>query len=357
MQKGVDPPIVHRDGAKIATPCHAWTRTVGFGRLKPRREGTPTMRRRHLIIAPPLLVLAAPALAQARPLRLVVPFPPGGTTDILGRLAAREIEPRLGMTVVVENRPGAGGAVASEAVARGGADSNAVVLSNIASQAIGPAVNRNITYDSVRDFRHVALIAAVPSAIAVSAAGPFATLADLIARARRQAGAVRFGSTGVGTSSHVKLELLKRAAGVDITHVPYRGSAPAVADVLGGQVEGLIAAVPDIGNNDRLRLLAVTTPQRAARWPTVPSVAELGFPTLVATNWFGLSGPAGMPAELAQRINAALVEGLNTPETVERLAMFGAAPNRMTPEQYAALVASEVTRWAEIARAADIKAE
>jgi tripartite-type tricarboxylate transporter receptor subunit TctC len=144
---------------------------------------------------------------------------------------------------------------------------------------------------------------------------------------------------------------------VDITHVPYRGSAPAVADVLGGQVEGLIAAVPDIGNNDRLRLLAVTTPDRAARWPTVPSVAELGFPTLVASNWFGLSGPAAMPADLAQRINAALVEGLNTPETVERLAQFGAAPNRMTPEQYAALIAAEVPRWAEIARAADIKAE
>jgi tripartite-type tricarboxylate transporter receptor subunit TctC len=314
------------------------------------------MHRRPLL-AVALLPLAAPALAQARPLRLVVPFPPGGTADILGRLAAREIEARIGAPVVVENRAGAGGAVGSEAVARSAGDSGMLVLSNIASQAIGPAVNRNIAYDSVRDFRHVGLIAAVPSAIAVSATGPFQTLADLLARAKAQPGAVRFGSTGIGTSSHVKLELLKRAAGVDITHVPYRGSAPAVADVIGGQIEGLIAAVPDIGNNDRLRLLAVTTPARATRWPGVPSVAELGFPTLVATNWFGLSGPAAMPAELAERVNAALVAGLNSPEMVERLAMVGAAPNRLSPADYAAMVASEVTRWAQIAREADIKAE
>jgi tripartite-type tricarboxylate transporter receptor subunit TctC len=318
------------------------------------------MRRRTLIMSLPPLALAAPALAQApapRPIRLVVPFPPGGTADLLGRIAAREMEARLGQPVVVENRAGAGGAVGSEAVARSPADGTTLVLSNIASQAIGPAVNRNITYDSVRDFTHVGLIAAVPSAIAVSAAGPFRTLADLLARARAQAGAVRFGSTGVGTSSHVKLELLKRAAGVDITHVPYRGSAPAVADVIGGQVEGLIAAVPDIGNNDRLRLLAVTTPERATRWPDVPSVAELGFPTLVASNWFGLSGPAGMPPEVTLRLNQALVAGLNAQETVERLATLGAAPNRMSPQDYAAMVAAEVPRWADIARAADIRAE
>jgi len=312
---------------------------------------------RRTLAALALLPLAAPALAQARPLRLIVPFPPGGTADILGRLAAREIEARLGAPVVVENRAGAGGAVGSEAVARSAADGGMLVLSNIASQAIGPAVNRNITYDSVRDFRHVGLIAAVPSAVAVSATGPFATLADLLARAKARAGSVRFGSTGIGTSSHVKLELLKRAAQVDITHVPYRGSAPAVADVIGGQIEGLIAAVPDIGNNDRLRLLAVTSPQRATRWPDVPSVAELGFPTLVATNWFGLSGPAAMPADLAERVNAALVAGLNGPGMAERLAMVGAAPNRLSPADYAAMVASEATRWARIAREADIRAE
>jgi len=316
--------------------------------------------RRRLLLATPALALALPALparAQGRAIRLVVPFPPGGTADVLGRLAAREIESRIGQPVVVENRPGAGGAVGSEAVARSTPDGNTLVLSNIASQAIGPAVNRNITYDSVRDFTHIGLIAAVPSAIVVSSTGPLRTLPELLDRARSQPGAVRFGSTGVGTSSHVKLELLKRAAGVDITHVPYRGSAPAVADVIGGQIEGLIAAVPDVGNNDRLRMVAVTTAERATRWPDVPSVAELGFPTLVASNWFGLSGPAGIPPEIAQKINEALVAGLNTPEMTERLAVLGAAPNRMTPQDYTAMVTSEVPRWAEVARAADIKAE
>jgi tripartite-type tricarboxylate transporter receptor subunit TctC len=320
------------------------------------------MRRRPLLLGL-ATVLSAPALAQAparppgRPLRLVVPFPAGGTADLLGRLAAREIEQALGSPVVVENRAGAGGAIGSDAVAKGPADGSAIVLSNIASQAIGPAVNSAVPYNPVADFRHIALVAAVPSAIAVAADGPIRTMADLVDRAKARAGAVRFGSTGIGTSSHVKLELLKRAAGVDITHVPYRGSAPATADVIGGQIEGLIAAVPDIGNNDRLRLLAITLPDRATRWPNVPTVVEAGFPTLVATNWFGLSGPAGMPAEIAAEINRAVVAGLNTPAMVDRLAQLGAPPNRMSPAEYSAMVTSEVARWAEIARSASIRAE
>ncbi|MDP3417567.1 tripartite tricarboxylate transporter substrate binding protein [Falsiroseomonas sp.] len=316
------------------------------------------MHRRSLLAAAATLPLAAPALAQParRPLRLVVPFPAGGTADLLGRLAAREIETALGVPVVVDNRAGAGGAIGSDSVARGPVDGT-ILLSNIASQAIGPAVNRSVPYNPVTDFRHIALVAAVPSAIAVSAAGPIRTMADLVARAKAQAGAVRFGSTGIGTSSHVKLELLKRAAEVDITHVPYRGSAPATTDVIGGQVEGLIAAVPDIGNNDRLRLLAITLPERAARWPDVPTVVEAGFPSLVATNWFGLSGPAAMPAEQAAEINRAVVAGLNSPAMVERLAQLGAPPNRMSPAEYSEMVASEVTRWADIARSANIRVE
>jgi tripartite-type tricarboxylate transporter receptor subunit TctC len=317
------------------------------------------MRRRTLLAAAALPLLATPALAQTarRPLRLVVPFPAGGTADLLGRLAAREIEAALGSPVVVENRAGAGGAIGSDSVARGPADGSTILLSNIASQAIGPAVNRTVPYNPVTDFRHIALVAAVPSAIAVAADGPIRTMADLVARAKAQAGGVRFGSTGIGTSSHVKLELLNRAAGVDITHVPYRGSAPATTDVIGGQVEGLIAAVPDIGNNDRLRLLAITLPDRAARWPNVPTVVEAGFPSLVATNWFGLSGHAGMPAEAAAEINRAVVAGLNTPAMIDRLAQLGAPPNRMSPAEYSEMVSSEVTRWADIARSANIRVE
>ena len=298
---------------------------------------------------------AQPAWKPNRPIRLVVPFTPGGTTDLLGRLAARGMEVAMGVSVVVENRGGAGGAIGSDLVAKSPPDGYTIVLSNIASQAIGPAVWKQVPYDPVRDFTPIGLIAAVPSAIVVAADSPIRSMADLIARAK--AGTVRFGSTGIGTSSHVKLELLNRAAGVQILHVPYRGSAPAVADILGGQIEGLIAAVPDVGRNERLRMLAVTTPERAVRWPDVPSVRESGLETLVATNWFGLSGPAGVPEPVADALHHALAKGLSEPGTVERLLDFGAGPNSMSRQDYAGLIASEVTRWKNIAREANIQGE
>ena len=308
------------------------------------------------------LLAAAPALSQsqswpARPVRVVVPFPPGGTGDLLGRLAARELQNALGGPVVVENRAGAGGAIGSDAVAKSEPDGYLLVLSNIASQAIGPAVNPNVPYHPVKDFTHIGLIAAVPSGIVVAAGGPFSSLNALLEKARSAPGAVRFGSNGNGTSSHVKLELLKRAAKVDITHVPYKGSAPATADLIGGQIDGLIAAVPDVGRNERLRMIAITSEARAARWPDVPTVRELGLAPVSATNWFGLSGPAHLPPVVADRINAALVAGLNTPEIAERLRDLGAEPNRMTRADYTAMVSAEVARWAEVVRVAGIKAE
>jgi tripartite-type tricarboxylate transporter receptor subunit TctC len=311
------------------------------------------MLRRSLLFA----TLATPALAQARPLRLIVPFPPGGTVDLLGRLVQPELEQRLGQTVVVENRPGAGGMIGSDVVAKSPGDAGVLVISNIASHGVGAAVNRAMPYDPMRDFTHIGLIAAVPSALGVSATGRFTTLAQFIDAARAQPGAVRVGSSGNGTTGHAKTEMLARAAGVELTHVPYRGAAPAVTDVLGGQTEGVIAAVADIGRNDRLRLLAITSAERATRWPDVPTFKELGFPTLEANNWFGLSGPAGMDPAAAARINAALVAALATPAMAQRLTDLGTAPNRMTPADYTALVAAELPRWARIVQDANIRAD
>jgi tripartite-type tricarboxylate transporter receptor subunit TctC len=310
-----------------------------------------------------LLILAFASQAAfgqtypARPVRLIVPFPPGGTGDLLGRLAAKEMQASLGQPVVVENRAGAGGAIGSEAVVRSEPDGYMLVLSNIASQAIGPAVNSKMPYDPLKDFTHIGLIAAVPSGIVVAANSPYTSLQTLLEKARSGPGVVRFGSNGNGTSSHVKLEILKRVAKVDITHVPYKGAAPATADLLGGQIDGLIAAVPDVGRNERLRMLAVTTEARAARWPNVPTVRELGLAPLTASNWFGISGPAGIPAPIADRLNAALVAALNTPELAERLRDLGAEPNRMSRAQYTAMVAADVARWADIVRAANIRAD
>ena len=310
-----------------------------------------------------LLILAFASQAAfgqtypARPVRLIVPFPPGGTGDLLGRLAAKEMQASLGQPVVVENRAGAGGAIGSEAVVRSEPDGYMLVLSNIASQAIGPAVNSKMPYDPLKDYTHIGLIAAVPSGIVVAANSPYTSLQALLEKARSGPGVVRFGSNGNGTSSHVKLEILKRVAKVDITHVPYKGAAPATADLLGGQIDGLIAAVPDVGRNERLRMLAVTTEARAARWPNVPTVRELGLAPLTASNWFGISGPAGIPAPIADRLNAALVAALNTPELAERLRDLGAEPNRMSRAQYTAMVAADVARWADIVRAANIRAD
>ena len=311
------------------------------------------MLRRSLLLA----TLATPALAQARPLRLIVPFPPGGTVDILGRLVQPEMESRLGQTVVVENRPGAGGMIGSDVVAKSPADTPVLVISNIASHGVGAAVNRTMPYDPLRDFTHIGLIAAVPTALAVSAAGRFTTLAQFIAEARARPGAVRVGSSGNGTTGHAKTEMLARAAGVELTHVPYRGAAPASIDVIGGQTEGVMAAVPDVGRNERLRLLAITSAERATRWPDVPTFKELGFPTLEANNWFGLSGPAGMDPAAAARINAALVAALTTPAMAQRLTDLGTAPNRMSPADYTALVTSELPRWARIVQEANIRAD
>ena len=302
---------------------------------------------------------AAPMALQAqtwpdRPVKFIVPFPPGGTGDLLGRLAAKEMATLLGQPVVVENRAGAGGAIGSDAAAKSAPDGYTLVLSNVASHAIGPAVYAKMPYDALKDFTHVGLIAAVPSGIAVAANSPYTSLAALLDKARTAPGAVKFGSNGNGTSSHAKLAILNQAAKVDITHVPYKGSAPATADLLGGQIDGLIAAVPDVGRNRLLRLLAVTTDTRAARWPDVPSVRELGLAPLVSSNWFGISGPAGIPGPVADRLNAALVAALNTPELADRLRDLGAEPNRMTRADYTAMVAGDVARWAEVARAAKI---
>jgi tripartite-type tricarboxylate transporter receptor subunit TctC len=315
----------------------------------------------YRVVAFAFLILAHVGLhAQtwpSRPLKLIVPFPPGGTGDLLGRLAAKEMETTLGQPVVVENRAGAGGLIGSDAVAKSPADGHTLVLSNVASHAIGPAVYPKMPYDAVKDFTHIGLIAGVPSGVAVAASSPYTSMEVLLAKARTAPGAVRFGSNGNGTSSHVKLAILNRAAKVDITHIPYKGSAPATVDLLGGQIDGLIAAVPDVGRNPLLRLVAITSEKRAARWPDVPTVAELGLAPMVASNWFGISGPAGIPAPIADRLNAALTAALNTPDLANRLRDLGAEPNRMTRADYTALVTSDFARWAAVAKSADIRVD
>lgn len=317
------------------------------------------MRRRHLLALPATLALPGIARAQAwpsRPVRMIVPFPPGGTTDVVARLVAQRLSVTLGQSFVIENRAGAGGTLGSDLVAKSPPDGLAFVVSNIASHGVGPSVYRAMPYDSVRDFTHVALMAEVPSVLVVSATSPIRSLADFVAAARARPG-MSVGSPGNGTSSHAKQEILKRAAGIETTHVPYRGSGPMMNDLAAGNVDAIITTLVEAGRNERFRLLAVTAAQRVEGWPDVPTFPELGYPDLVASTWFGLSGPAGLPAPITARLNAEVLAALAHPEVAPRLVEAGATPRRMSAPEYQAFVAAEVRRWAAVVQAAGIRAD
>jgi len=316
------------------------------------------MRRRHLLALPATL-LALPALAQgawpSRQVRVIVPFPPGGTTDFIARLVSGRLATVLGQPFVVENRAGAGGTTGSDLVAKSPPDGAAFVVSNVASHGVGPSVYRTMPYDAVRDFTHVALMAEIPSVLAVNASNPIRTLADFIAAAKARPGQMTVASPGNGTSSHAKQELLKRAAGIETIHVPYRGSGPMMNDVMAGAVDAMITTLVEAGRNDRFRLLAVTAPARVEGWANVPTFAELGFPDLVASTWFGLSGPAGLPDAITTRLNAEVLAALAHPEVAPRLVETGSTPRRMSAAEYQAFVAAEVARWAAVVQAAGIR--
>ncbi len=320
------------------------------------------MRRRHVLSLLPGAV-AAPSLARAqapwpsRPVRVVVPFPPGGTTDFIARLVTQRLGTVLGQSFVIENRAGAGGTVGSDAVSKSPPDGHMLVVSNIAAHGVGPSVYRSMPYDSVRDFTHIALMAEIPSVLAVNASSPIRSFADFIAAAKARPGAMTVASPGNGTSSHAKQEILKRSAGIDTIHVPYRGSGPMMNDLTAGAVDGMITTLVEAGRNERFRLLAVTAATRVEGWTDLPTFVELGHPDMVASTWFGLSGPPGLPAPVVERLNAEVLTALASPEIAPRLVETGATPRRMTAPEYGAFIAAEVRRWAAVVQAAGIRAE
>lgn len=293
----------------------------------------------------------------ARPIRMIIPFPAGGPTDVYARLYAERLSRELGQPVVTENRGGAGGAIGSLEVSRARPDGYTILFGTASTHALYPLVTRQPQFDVVRDFTTIAELGGGPLCWLAHPSRP-ASLREFLVAARNANPPLSCGSPGSGTMMHLATELLKQqAGGVALTHVPYRGAAPAATDVIAGNIDGLIAAIPDVGRNERLRLLAMTTPERLPRWPDVPSVAELGLGQLVAANWFGISGPAGIPAPVADRLNAALVESLAAPAMTERLVELGAAPNRLDRAAFTALVEADMKRWAQIVRDAGIKAD
>ena len=300
--------------------------------------------------------LAAPALAQRfpdRPVRLIVPFAPGGSSDLAARLIAEPMAERLGQPVVVENRPGAGGTLGAELVARSAPDGYTMLIGAPGGLAINPHLTPNANFNPLRDLAPVSLVFTTDHALVVTPGLPARTLADYIALARARPGQVSYASSGPGTSLHMLGELFKLLAQVDITHVPYRGNAPAMTDLLAGTVQSmfdqLIISGPFI-TQGRLRALCVTGPKRNAQFPDIPTAAEAGLPDFVVTSWNALVVPTGTPAAVVARLNEAANGALNVPMVRERMGATGAEAAPGTVEALRALLASEYERWGRVVR-------
>ncbi|WP_246503725.1 Bug family tripartite tricarboxylate transporter substrate binding protein [Plastoroseomonas arctica] len=323
----------------------------------------PRPSRRALLAAPALLlargVAAQPAWPE-RPIRWIVNFPPAGAADILSRTLAEWFGNRLGQPIVVENRPGAGGLVGTDLVAKARGDAHLVMISNAASHGIGPVLYANVPYDPMGDFVHIHSIGTFPSVLLVNPAFPAATLAEYIAAARVQPGALTYGSGGNGTMNHLIGQLFGRAAGVELTHVPYRGSAPAMTDVIAGNLPSLMESLPTAMGHiraGRLKPIAQSETARDATLPDVPTFSEAGFAGVTSTNWFGFSAPAGIPPGLAARWEALIAEALASDTVKQRFASIGVRPGDLKSGPYTALIAGELTRWRQVIREGNIRAD
>jgi tripartite-type tricarboxylate transporter receptor subunit TctC len=311
-----------------------------------------------------LLLFLASALAGAqdwpsRPFRLILPFPPGGGTDILGRLIAERLSASLGQPVVTENRGGAGGNVGAEAAARSAPDGYTIVLV-APSLAISPTLYSKINYDPVKDFAPVSLVATVPNVMITQPSLPAENLQEFIAYARSRPGALNFGSGGAGTSNHLAGELFNIVTGTKLVHVPYKGVNLAMQDVLAGNVHlvfiGIPAAAPHI-KAGKLRALALVASQRSGALPDVPTVAEAGLRDFEVTTWYGVLAPAGTPRSIVVRLNAELVKIMHSSELKERLAATGTEPLTSTPEEFAAYIKREIAKWGDVIRKSGAKAD
>jgi tripartite-type tricarboxylate transporter receptor subunit TctC len=314
---------------------------------------------RRALLAAPLLALASPALGQGwptRPIRLVVPFAPGGTTDVMARLLAERLGPRLGQPMVVENRAGAGATLGAAAVAQAAPDGHTLLMSNSTSHGVSPALYPQIPYEPMRDFTHVGLVATSPSVLVVTAGHRARDLATFLAMAR-EAGELDFAVAGIGTSSHLAGVRLGMALGVKVTAIPYRGAGPALTDTIAGTVPAMLDSLPSAGPHIRagvLRGMAVSSAARSRLFPDLPTLQEGGVP-VVSAAWFGLSGPANLPAPIVTRLAAETRAALTDPATVARFEeLLGAPPPESTPEGYTDFVRSELASFAPIVRAAGI---
>lgn len=298
-------------------------------------------------------------LAQsAKPIRIIVPFPPGGSTDILARALAPKLALALGVNVVVDNKAGAGGSLGAAEAAKAEPDGNTLLMGHIGTLGVNPSMYPKLPYDAIKSFAPVAYVARVPNVLVVNAASPIKSLKDLIAAARAQPGRLTYSSGGNGSAAHITFESLKLKTGIFMLHIPYRGTAPSVTDVIGAQVDctftGAPAVIPHV-RSGRLRAIAVSSTQRLAALPEVPTVAESGYPGFEADQWYGIVAPAGTPAALVARLNAEINKALALPDVAQQLAIEGAVPVPGSPQAFADLIRREIPRWAEVVKAGSVK--
>ncbi len=303
----------------------------------------------RFVLACTLALAATASHPQGYPnksIRLIVPWPPTGTVDILGRTLGQKLSDGMAQPVVVENRAGANGMIGSEAAARAPADGYTIVVDNITGHAINATLQAKMPFDSLRDFAHVSLLGWVPDGIVSLPSLPAKNVQELIALAKAQPGKLTYASFGIGSSAHLAGELFKIMAGVDLLHIPYKGGQPAIADLL----------VP-LTKAGRLRLLAVTGAKRSSAMPDVPTVAESGLPGFEAINWFGLMAPAGTPREIVDRLHAETAKALQDPDLRQKLAGLGVEIQPGSPQEFTALLKVETEKWAKVVKASGARAE
>ncbi|WP_440108341.1 tripartite tricarboxylate transporter substrate binding protein [Acidovorax sp. BL-A-41-H1] len=317
-------------------------------------------------VAATTLLLPAPAWAQtdaawpSKPIKWVVPFPPGGAMDVIARTLGEKAARELGQAVVVENRPGAGGNIGADYVAKQPADGYTIMITSI-GMATNRALYPKLTYDPVRDFAPISLLAVVPNVLVVNAANTSdRSVKDVVARAGKEPGRLTYASAGNGTSIHLAGEVFASMAGVQMTHIPYKGSGPAVTDMLGGQVDlmfdSITSARPHI-QSGKLRALAVTTARRSPALPDVPTVAEAGVPGYEVSPWFAVFARTGTPPEVIARLNKVLNDAMKQPETLRKLEGVGAEPIGSTPQELATHLNRELERWGKLIQQRNIRAD
>jgi len=318
---------------------------------------------RRRVIGTCLLLFASGARAQSGwpngPIRLIVPFAPGGTTDIMARLVGERLQSRLGVPVVIENRPGAGATIGSLAVAQAAPDGQTLLMSNIASHAIGPALYRNVRYDPLRDFAHIAMVTVNPSVMVANPRFEAQSLPAFIALAKARPGKIAHATSGAGSSNHMLGVRLGLTAGIDIIHIPYRGAGPAMTDVIAGVIGVMFDSLPSASAHIRagsVRALAVSGAERSPAFPDLPTFREQGV-DIVSYSWFGISAPAGTPAAIVERLNREIRDIIADPAVAARLEALGGSPRDWSAAEFAAFVKREAETWAPVVRASGATAD